>query len=83
MVRDTPVRSAWRVCKEYVMSQNEERISTTTPYEAEPIPWRTPGRKLTKEDLSATSALILGCTTQCCDGCSGAETILTDIGPGS
>jgi hypothetical protein len=58
------------------MSQTEEKI----PFEvsAEPIPWRTPGRKLTKEDLTATSALILGCTTQCCDGCSGGEeTVLT------
>ena len=62
------------------MSQREEIISTNTPFEAEPITWRTPGRKLTKEDLSATSALILGCTTQCCNGdCSGGETILTGV----
>lgn len=58
------------------MSQNsEELLSANTPFQAttepitwrtEPITWRTPGRKLTKEDLSATSALILGCTCQCC-----------------
>lgn len=35
----------------------------------EQVTWRTPGRKLTKEDLSATAALIMGCTCQkCCDG---------------
>ena len=51
------------------MSQKQDEvISTGTPFEAMPITWRTPGRKLTKEDLSATSALILGCTTQCCSG---------------
>ncbi|MCA1612649.1 MAG: hypothetical protein LC795_04700 [Acidobacteria bacterium] len=27
---------------------------------------RTPGRKLVKDDISTTSALIRGCTTQCC-----------------
>lgn len=57
------------------MSQKEEVFPPNTPFEADTIPWRTPGRKLTKEDLSATSALILGCTTQCCPGsgsdCSG------------
>jgi hypothetical protein len=59
------------------MSQKEETVNSTgTPFPmtTEPIAWRTPGRKLTKEDLSATSALILGCTTQCCKGypeCSG------------
>ena len=54
------------------MSQREEIFPPNTPFEAEPIAWRTPGRKLTKEDLSATSALILGCTTQCCNSdCSG------------
>ena len=56
------------------MSQREEKMPTGIPFEvsAELIPWRTPGRKLTKEDLSATSALILGCTTQCCSSdCSG------------
>ena len=63
------------------MPQREDITRTTTAFEitAEPIPWRTPGRKLTKEDLSATSALILGCTTQCCNGdCSGP---LPDTGP--
>ena len=51
------------------MSQKQEEVVPTgMPFEisAEPIAWRTPGRKLTKEDLTATSALILGCTTQCC-----------------
>jgi len=53
------------------MSQKQyEVISTGESVEqsVEPITWRTPGRKLSKEDLSATSALILGCTNQCCDG---------------
>jgi hypothetical protein len=64
------------------MSQREEKIPTGIPFDvsAEAIPWRTPGRKLTKEDLTATSALILGCTTQCCSSdCSGGgeETIIT------
>jgi hypothetical protein len=27
---------------------------------------RTPGRKLTKDDISSTSVLIRGCTTQSC-----------------
>jgi len=51
------------------MSQ-EELGSTDKSVESssEQITWRTPGRRLTKEDLSATSALILGCTNQCCDG---------------
>ena len=51
------------------MSQRQEEIvPTDTAFQpiTEPVTWRTPGRKLTKEDLSATSALILGCTTQCC-----------------
>jgi len=29
---------------------------------------RTPGRKLSKDDISNTSVLIRGCTTQCCCG---------------
>jgi len=29
---------------------------------------RTPGRKLSKDDISNTSALIRGCTTQSCCG---------------
>jgi len=30
---------------------------------------RTPGRKLSKDDIASTSALIRGCTNQsCCDG---------------
>jgi hypothetical protein len=54
------------------MAQTRDEILTTFPPETQPITWRTPGRKLTKEDLSATSALILGCTTQCCNSdCSG------------
>ncbi len=61
------------------MSQKENVIPTGTPFPitTEPITWRTPGRKLTKEDLSATSALILGCTCQCCPDmseCSKSET---------
>ena len=64
------------------MSQKQEEVLTSIPFEvsAESIPWRTPGRKLTKEDLTATSALILGCTTQCCNSdCSGGgeETVIT------
>ena len=63
------------------MSQQQEEL-VPTDILAEPITWRTPGRKLTKEDLSATSALILGCTTQCCPGsdCSGPP---IDTGPDS
>jgi len=60
------------------MSQRQEEVvSTDVTFEPpkEPINWRTPGRKLTKEDLSATSALILGCTCQCCPprDCSSAS----------
>ncbi len=48
------------------MSQMEEKRRVDEPIEE--ITWRTPGRKLTKEDLSATSVLLLGCTCQeCCD----------------
>jgi len=66
------------------MSQNQENlIPTGTPLEAtKPITWRTPGRKLTKEDLSTTSALILGCTTQCCPkepDCSGPPPITETV----
>jgi len=61
------------------MSQKQEEVvPTDTAFQ--PVAWRTPGRKLTKEDLSATSALILGCTTQCCpdmSDCSGPLTELT------
>jgi hypothetical protein len=47
------------------MSQTEEKVPLEEP--TEPITWRTPGRKLTKEDLSATSVLLMGCTCQeCC-----------------
>jgi hypothetical protein len=49
------------------MAQQQDQILTTFSPDTQPITWRTPGRKLTKEDLSATSALILGCTTQCCN----------------
>jgi len=65
------------------MSQNEEKVTPTgTPFAmaSEATTWRTPGRKLTKEDLSTTSALILGCTTQCCpkepecSSCTATET---------
>jgi hypothetical protein len=61
------------------MSQRQkEEFSTGVSFEPpnEPLTWRTPGRKLTKEDLSATSALILGCTCQCCPDareCSSAS----------
>jgi hypothetical protein len=53
------------------MSKTQEEVNSTgesVKQSDEPITWRTPGRKLSKEDLSATSALILGCTNQCCDG---------------
>ena len=64
------------------MSEKQEEVfAAGTPFEVvtQPITWRTPGRKLTKEDLSATSALILGCTTQCCNSdCSRADdTVIT------
>jgi hypothetical protein len=43
----------------------EEKVTLDQP--TEQITWRTPGRKLTKEDLSATSVLLMGCTCQeCC-----------------
>ena len=34
---------------------------------------RTPGRKLSREDLASTSALILGCSCvqNCCGGATG------------
>jgi hypothetical protein len=62
------------------MSQAEDTEPTMAPI-TEPVTWRTPGRKLTKEDLSVTSALILGCTCQpCCDPKgTGPETGLTDF----
>jgi hypothetical protein len=48
------------------MSQTEENVTLEEP--TEQVTWRTPGRKLTKEDLSATSVLLMGCTCQeCCD----------------
>jgi hypothetical protein len=34
---------------------------------------RTPGRKLSKDDISSTSVLIRGCTTQSC--CGGPDTV--------
>ena len=47
------------------MSQTEEKVPLEEP--TQQVTWRTPGRKLTKEDLSATSVLLLGCTCQeCC-----------------
>jgi len=60
------------------MSQAEDTEATMAP-NPEPVTWRTPGRKLTKEDLSVTSALILGCSCQpCCKPPdSGPETGLT------
>lgn len=57
------------------MSQREENVAPTgMPLDPTtgPVTWRTPGRKLTKEDLAATSALILGCTCQTC--CNPAGT---------
>ncbi|MCA1618606.1 MAG: hypothetical protein LC795_04690 [Acidobacteria bacterium] len=38
---------------------------------------RTPARKLVKDDISSTSVLIRGCTTQKC--CDEPVTILTDV----
>lgn len=51
------------------MSQAEEKVVPVhLDPPSTPANWRTPGRKLTKEDLSATSILILGCSEQgCCD----------------
>ena len=64
------------------MSQKQEDVIPTGapfPLTTEPITWRTPGRKLTKEDLSATSALILGCTTQCCPDMTECSSPVTEI----
>ena len=64
------------------MSQTEEKVPVEEP--TEEVIWRTPGRKLTKEDLSATSVLLMGCTCQaCCDpagtGPSGGRSPFTEV----
>jgi len=38
---------------------------------------RTPGRKLSKDDITSASVLIRGCTTQSC--CGGDEPRLPDV----
>ncbi|MCA1612648.1 MAG: hypothetical protein LC795_04695 [Acidobacteria bacterium] len=59
-----------------MIETKHHEVKTTQPLKYDERDGRTPARKLVKDDISSTSVLIRGCTTQkCCD----EQTILDGV----
>jgi len=55
------------------MERTDKNDASLSELTFEQLVSRTPGRKLSREDLASTSALILGCscTQRCCGDATG------------